>query len=362
MNASKLPPAAVPTVATGPFSPAVALSGIDRHALDLAHVFRASGEGMPDALVIEIRRHLFGMMATVESAMVFDLMDGSPLKDHAALLEKGLCEAVIPQSPHLLSPALFQHFRARAAFSLLVRQDYVEDGRQVALPGDDFGWLLDDPDAQIVRMATGLMLAENRWSDLTGGTGQIPADLPADLYAELCWIVGAILSKALDRGSDVPSPVVQGAVVDSVHRLLSRYDEERGPVARAAQLARALLARPDSASNIQRALAQRRYLLLAAMAAERASVPLDRLMPVLIQGNTSRLLAMFRILACDPADVAIALNDLQVARGATTVQAAAALAAEYQRMDEDDARTQLLDLALPIEFSAKCALLAGDGA
>ncbi|MGK2909583.1 MAG: DUF2336 domain-containing protein [Sphingobium sp.] len=326
-----------------------------RHLIDLSRFFPQGADGWSDALTSETRRHLYGCLASIETAMIAESRgraDGRWL----SALEGPMIWTAVQRHPHILSPELMTHLRLRAAVSLLGNQALRSDGGPAAQVAQGTASLIDEGDEAVAEAAVALMRAEARWS---GAGGEIQADLPAEHYAELAWTGAAVLGTALYRAGLAKQNDAMTAMTHAAFALLARHDEEAGGCALAVRLARMLRDRGRHMELLGQALAERRYLLFAALAGEAADVEMEAVLDVLVHGSDQQLASFCKALGGTASDYRHLLIDLAIVRGERDDPALVRLAQGYDDLSDDDVAEQTKALRRPAALRAKLATILG---
>jgi hypothetical protein len=326
-----------------------------RHAIDLARLFPGDAPEWPDAMLFETRRHLAGCL----SAMEIGLRQALELNASIAPVLRALPEPVvwpgICARPALVAPSLLGHMRLRGGISLLLRQygRADEDADELADRLD----LTASADSAISQAAIALNLAEGRWS-MTGMEGQpIRPDLPADQFVDLLWTAAAPLCAALLRTGLMPTDSILAAVEGAGRSMLADHDEGQGAIALADRLVRLLGERADAPSLLGAALAQRRHLLFAALAARRLRIDTIILIDVMLAEPIEQVAAVCHALGGSAPDyrhlllalrpVRVALNDAVIVREAE----------RYDAMSEGEADAIVAGLRAPSSLRRGLALI-----
>ncbi|WP_336960195.1 DUF2336 domain-containing protein [Sphingobium aquiterrae] len=328
-----------------------------RHMLDLARFFPVDGLHWSDMLVSETRRHLAGCTNAVETALVMDL-DAAI----AGALPGGgdrIAWSTLQTRPQVIGASLLSHMRLRAGVGLLMRGALEARGEAVAPAGEDSGWLIDDADAVVAQAAVALALAEGRWSVIGGEDMPMRPDLPAEYFAELVWMVAAVLGTALARAGVLDRERAMEAVDAAALRLLARHDEQAGALAHAVALARLLRDRPDHAEHLGRALAQGRILLFAALAADRARIRMEAVLDALIQQPLAVLAGLCHVLGGSSTDFRHLLLRLMPVRGLDD-SALVIAGARFEALTADEAKAAIVPLRRPEALRGPLAMLGED--
>lgn len=327
-----------------------------RHMLDLARFFPVDGLQWPDVLVAATRRHLAGCFNTLETemrgALEQHLGGAAPSSVPAPILW-----TLVQYRPHVVSPALLAHMRLRGAVGLLVRNAAPAQGDRLAPVADQADWLVNDADPAVAEAAADLALAEERWAAVAGEDSPLRADLPADHYADLVWTAAALLGDAFHRAG-AGSEEAYNAVTKVALDLLSVHDEGSGAIARAALLARLLRGRPDEELLLGQALGRRRYLLFAALAAERVAVHPEAILQALIDGSIDNVAALTYALGGSSSDFRHLLVQLRPVRSGLDDLRIVAHADRYDQLTERDIAAAFATLRQPVDLRSKLAMIA----
>lgn len=324
--------------------------------MDLSQFFGRGMHDWPDALTSETRRHLAGCLASIETAFAVAARDNA-IGRLLTLIDGPIVWPAVQRHPHILSPEVLAHMRLRAAVGLLGGQAVRGDGDAAAEPAQGSGWLIGDDDPALVEIAAALALAEARWSSSGNASASVPADLPAENFAELVWTGAALLGTALHSGGLAERHVAMAAMTEAAYSMLARHQEEAGGFALAIRLARILRDRGRHAELLGQALAERRYLLFAALAGELADVEMEAVLDVLVHGGDAQLAALCRALGGTASDYRHLLMDLRVVRGERDDPALVRLAQNYDALQDDDVAAETVALRLPAALRAKLAMI-----
>ncbi len=310
----------------------------------------------------ETRRHLAGCIASVEAAIILAARS-SPIGRLSGALQMPVAWPLIRDQPALLSPELLCHMRLRAAVSLLagqsMRGNNTDPAADIAL---GTAWLLDADDPAVVDTAAALAQAESHWATHVWEAAPMRADLPAEHYAELVWTVTALLSVTLHRHGLVAENAALATMTDAALHALALHDEGAGAFALATRLTRMVQAMGRHGPLLGQALAERRYLLFAALAGEIVGTSGETVLDRLVHGSDSDLAALCRCLGGSADDYRHLLIDLQVVRGVQSDPALVHLAERYDAMTVADAEAHLAMLRCPMPLRAKLATIRGRNA
>ena len=185
----------------------------------------------------------------------------------------------------------------------------------------------------------------------------MPADLPAEHFAELTWTAAAVLGTALSSAGLAEQNAAMTAATDAAFALLTRHDEATGAFALAIRLARVLRDRDRHAELLGQALTERRYLLFAALAGELTGVEMEAALEVLVHGSDAALAALCKALGGTGSDYRHLILDLRVARGGRDDPALVRLAQDYDDLREDDVAAHMDALRRPAALRAKLAMI-----
>lgn len=323
---------AAAVLATGALADAV------RHGEDLVAIAQIGGTRWTDALLSEIRSHIAGCLNSVELAIRLELAEPRVAQALDGLGE-GICRMALDNALILLSPALVEHFRLRAAAALVLRM------RQAAPPLSAFEGPGDSEsataavDAELGDALTALALAIDPWHEPHAATRPMRADLPAEAYCELGWVAAALLLDALERaGADSAAAI--WPVTHAVDRLIARHDEQNGPFARAA-FAAGLVPDGKSPQLAANAVLDRNLLLLGALAARTARLGMDVALAILTDGDEAERSALARVLGLGDDGYASLLAMLAPLRGGMTDAPLMERMADYRLLTAEAAMAML---------------------
>ena len=327
-----------------------------RHAVLLDRCFGDRGARWSDALVARARRHVGGAVATVETGLRLELGKRAPLVSGLVdALPQGCAWTTIGRAPALLDPALFGHFRDRAAISLMQQfgpaDADAEPGAAVAALPEEVGTML-----------AGLRLALAGWADSGPDDAAMRTDLPAEIIADLVWTVAAILADAVSRTGLMSDPAALALLDGAGRAVLARHDEQNGPVGLAALLAHRLRGVPPGQVPLADLARERQVLALVAIAAERTGCPVGTAMNFVVEASEQRLFTFFR--AADfprEAAVRLVLARRCVASGADDATLIG-YADAYESLAPEAARAAMAALAVAPPLRQRLALLRdGEG-
>lgn len=316
-----------------------ALADAVRHGEDLAAIAQIGGTRWTDALLSEVRSHIAGCLNTVELAIRVELA-GDRVEQALDVLGEGICRRALDNALVLLSPALVEHFRLRAAAALILRM------RHAAPPTSDFAAFGEgEPPAhgpvegEVGDALTALALSIDPWHEPHPATRPMRADLPAEAFCELAWVAAALLLDALERAGADSSAAIRPAV-GAVETVIARHDEQHGPFARAA-FAAGLVSDDRSTELAVDAVRERNLLLTGALAARGARLGLDAALTILTDGDDVQRAALARVLGFDDDGFASLLSMLAPLRGGMTDISLVERTADYRLLSNDRAMAML---------------------
>lgn len=317
-------------------------------AADFSRFFPQSGPLWSDAMVARTRCHIAGCTSGVETSLRVALTPNLP---EAVLdsLPLGFVWQAMERMPGLLTDSLFAHFRTRAALSLMAG---------VARSGEPpFEAGLCDVEEDYL----GLSIALARWSEARAEDQPMRVDLPAEHMQELLWAVCAQFAQMLTPMEVLPQADLLLTLDTVGQELLGVYDEETGPIARAALIARRLGPIAFREHAIQ--LAQNgQFLLLCAGIADACRLETSRVAYALVHGDPQKMpLYLFRAADFGPEACALALFALRACRDSLGDERIGLLPEAYAALTREDARGRLMELALSPSFTAALQRLASGG-
>ncbi len=332
------------------------------HAINVARALGAEPCDWTDAALSETRRHLELSFSAAEAALRDALGEGE-LALPVTRLPLDSAWSRVQVAPALVGADLLAHMRVRAAVGLLARWtgEASADGAPAADP--DLQWLQADDDREIALQAARLAAAERRWSATRLETAD-PAsalDFPRDILSDLVWTAASLLGQALCAESRRTMADVLPAIVRASDAVIAAY-HGRCPIEGATVLAALLASRPEAGAYLGQAVAQRRLLPFAALAAEYLSIPADRLLHVLVHAPAEEIAGVCHALGGSPSDYQHLLMQLRVARASLTDGAVLSLVDHYQGMTDAAAKAVLDRLRCPAGLCAKIDLAQRIGA
>lgn len=313
-----------------------------RHAIMLQRCFDGPEMRWSDALIARMRRHLGGCLTSVEIRMRLEMVRISPV----SMPTDAHCWLAVQRRPALISAPLLDHFRDRAALSLMLQD------QPHALPAEADGGGASLP-PELAELLAPLALALGDWADTGPDTSPMRADLPAELMAELVWTVAAMLAETLVAGGSVTAARAMGLVEQAGVAVLAGHDEQTMPFATAALLAhRARALGIDEAGFL--GLARGRHILpLLAILADRTGIELLTLTRAVVEDGERTLFLLCRA-AEFPREVAVrlVLGRRCVARGVDDSMLVQ-FADGYDAMRVEAARDAVASLRLPEPLRAR---------
>ncbi|MBW4329310.1 DUF2336 domain-containing protein [Stakelama sp. CBK3Z-3] len=143
--------------------------------------------------------------------------------------------------------------------------------------------LVDSSDRLVSSAAVAMLSADSRRRAMNDQHGLTGADLDAETYYRLVWLVAAALRLGGDTGAQSDPIALDHALIESARRSLAAHDEGERAEASAARLAQALDAKGDRlAALMEAALADRRIILFTALFARALHVPYRRTRALLL--------------------------------------------------------------------------------
>nr|WP_022682186.1 DUF2336 domain-containing protein [Sphingobium bisphenolivorans] len=320
------------------------------HAIDLAFFFPEEGRERNDVLLVETRRHLGGCVTAIETGLRLSLEASAAGAALLAARPEPLCWPALCAQPTLLSPALLAHMQMRAGVSLMLRQT----GRPEDHPGETEAEALFAAGDQALDEALAAMaLAEARWLMAGGEHQAMHPDLPAAHYTELVWTAAACLAAVAQQDHPAEAQAMLSLFEEAGWAMLGRHDEQAGPIAAADRLVQRLGERADAPDLIGAALAQRRFLLFAALAGRRLRMECMQVADILVMGSVAQVAALCRALGGSDADYRRLLVALRPVRTTLSDGRIVGEAARYQEISEAQADAMVSNLRAPAALRVK---------
>lgn len=316
-----------------------ALTEAVRHGEDLVAIAQIGATRWTDALLSEVRSHIAGCLNTVELAIRVELA-GHRVEQALDALGEGICRTALDNALVLLSPALVEHFRLRAAAALVLRMGQAAPSLSVF----EATGQADAPagavmEGEVGDALTALALSIDPWHEPHAASRPMRADLPAEAYCELAWVAAALLLDALERAG-VDSAAAIGPAVSATEAIIARHDEQHGPFARAA-FAAGLVPDGRSADLAGGAVIDRNLLLVGALAARKARLGMDAALTILTDGDDGERAALARSLGFDDDAFASLLTMLSPLRGGMDDGLLIERIAGYRQLTHDAALAML---------------------
>ncbi len=316
-----------------------ALADAVRHGEDLVAIAQIGGTRWTDALLSEVRSHIAGCLNTVELAIRLELV-GHRVEQALDALGEGICRKALDNALALLSPALVEHFRLRAAAALILRMRHAASPTlDVAAVGEGEVPTSGPLEGEVEDALTALALSIDPWHEPHAATRPMRADLPAEAFCELAWVASALLLDALERAGADGAAAIRPAV-SAVEAVIARHDEQHGPFARAA-FAAGLVPDDRSSEVAADAVRDRNLLLTGALAARRARLGLDAALTILTDGEDVQRAALARVLGFDDDGFASLLLMLAPLRGGMADISLVERMADYRLLSADRAMAML---------------------
>lgn len=266
-----------------------------RHAIMLQRCFDGPEMRWSDALIARMRRHLGGCLTSVAMRIRMEIERISPVP----MLTDAHCWLAVQRRPTLISLPLLDHFRDRAALSLM-RQDQLH-----AMPAEADGGDAPMPPELVELLAT-IALAQAGWADAGPDASPMRADLPAELMAEMVWTVAAVLLDALIAGGNLAPARAMAVVEQAGVAVLAGHDEQTMPFAMAALLAHRARALGMGEAGLLGFARGRHILPLLAILADRTGIELLALTRAAVEEH-ERILFLLCRAAEFPREVAVRL-------------------------------------------------------
>jgi len=308
--------------------------GVARAAQPYARFFPESGRQWSDALVSRTRRHVGGVTGGVERLV------RSALRQHLAgevigMIPDALCWNAIAHHPDRISPALFAHFRTRAGLCLMSDLHWPDDGAPHAIMAPD-----------ILAEMESLRPALGAWQAKGDDAAPMPVDLPAEYVQELVWTCCALMADFLVRAEAVPVGTMLQVCDEVGQQVLLSYDEETGPLARAALLARRFRELDLDRLTIQ-LVQEGEHLLLCAMIADRCGLDVARVAEAIIHGSQPETAhALCRAAGLNGQVCGVILLALRQVRDCPSDEHVGMLVDAYDALPEEVAQERFAGLAM----------------
>jgi len=324
-------------------------------ALLLERCFDGPGARWSDALIARARRHMGGSLVAVEMALRLELEallpPGSGVME---ALPDAVCWPAVQRRPALLGAGLARHFRDRAAIGLMVRDEHPEAEAETGAAGQA---PFSPAAADTLSM---LALAQAAWNDSSPDTAPMRADLPAEAMEQLVWLPMALIAENMGRTGLLPVADLLALVDRAGQVVLSRHDEQNGPLALASLFAHQAHGEMDDERLLW--LARHRCILaLTAIMADRIGAGHEALVAAIVESPEQTLFRLCR--AADfPREVAVrlVLGRRCVSRGVED-SVLVHYADEYEKMAPEDAVLAVAPFRMSAGFREKLSLLRDRG-
>ncbi|HEX7872149.1 MAG TPA: hypothetical protein VF475_04505 [Sphingobium sp.] len=269
-----------------------AVAGSLRHAGDVSQLLQGGPQRWTDVLLSEVRAHLSGCFNAVEVAIGLHLGE-SWLARPVEALGPGYCRLAIERHPAVLSPVLLDHLRLRAAAAIALRMNLLPAPR-----GEDEG----APDISLADVVaaealTALRLSVDPWLTPHPLEWSMRADLAAEAFADLVWAACALLVEGLTARMGVDHGAAMPVLVRAAEAIVARHDEQAGPFARAAFVASIVRGDNDVRDLAEQSAMRHDLLLVAALGAVRAGMPLEQALALLVDGTAEERAALAHLLS-----------------------------------------------------------------
>jgi hypothetical protein len=326
------------------------------HMLDLAQFLPIGATPWTDALISETRRHLAGCLGSVEAALHEALADTALSPMLVAAKAKPVWQGV-QANPQLVGPDLIAQMRMRAAIGLLGRQAGFGTDGPVSRDGEDISWLHYHDDPKVAEQAAALALAEMRWAAPDDRHAAMPADLPAEAFADIVWTVAALIATEAGRAGFADPIASQAVIAAAAADIIAGHDESGTPIARASRIARLMRGRADEPMLLGQALAHRRILLFAAFAGERAGLATEAVLDALVHAPLRTVVGLCHVLGGSASDCRHLLLQVQPVRRELDDACIIAMSEAFDALSDAEAHAAIAVLSGPAELKAKIALI-----
>lgn len=329
-----------------------------RHAIMLQRCFDGPEMRWSDALIARMRRHLGGCLASVETRMRLEMERLAPalFSGPSAFMEP-FCWFMVQRQPTLICAPLLDHFRDRAALSLMQ-----QDALHAMPPGTEGDAASLSP--EMAELLATIVLAQAGWTDPGPDTSPMRVDLPAELMAELVWTVAAMLVDRIAADGTLPGSQAMALVEQAGVAVLASHDEQTMPFAMAALLAHRARASGVGETALLHLARERQVLPLLAILGDRAGIELLTLVRRAVEDSEQVLFILCR--AADfPREVAVrlVLGRRSVVRGVDDSMLVE-YADGYQDITVEGARDAVTALRLPeplrVRISPRCGWTDAD--
>ncbi len=329
----------------------VAIPGGHADSLLLERCFGGDAARWSDAMVTRMRRHLGGCVLAVEVA-VRDQLSKAGEEERAliAALPAGLSWKALQRRPGVLGRDLVDHFRDRAAISLMAQAEFSGAGQEIPPVTDVFP-------IDIAQDIAALSQAERRWADERPDEAVMTLDLPAEMLEQMVWTVTALITDAVALTRSLPLADIAALADQAGRAVLTSYDEEGAPQVLASLLAHRLRGMHAGEEQLLWLARHRHALALLGVLADRLGVDIAVLISRIVEGPEYLVFHMCR--AADfPREVAVRLmlGRRSIANGVED-SVLVEYADEYDRLSRDQAALAVAPLGFARSFREKLSLL-----
>ena len=320
-------------------------------SLLLERCFGSDAARWSDAMVTRMRRHLGGCVLAAEAALRDRLSHaGEEGRALAAALPDGLSWRALQRRPGLLGRGLVDHFRDRAAISLMAQEELSGIGQEASPAADLFPI---DIAADLAVLAQG----EQRWADERPDDAPMSLDLPAEELEQLVWTVMALVADTVAPTRSLPVVEMAGLADQAGRAMLADYDEGAAPLVLAALLAHRLRGMGAGEEQLLWLARHRHILALMGVLADRLGIDIALLVSRIVEGPEYLLFHMCR--AADfPREVAVRLmlGRRSIARGVED-SVLVEYADGYDRLSREQAARAVAPLGFARSFREKLSVL-----
>lgn len=307
-----------------------------RHAGDVSLLLQGGPQRWTDALLSEVRAHLSGCLNAVEMGFGL-LMEGDWLARSVEALGPGYCRLAVERHPAVLSPALIDHLRLRAAAATVMRMG-------LAWPPaaeSDIAPETSLPDGPLSDAVTALRLSVDPWFDAQPLDRAMRADLPAEVYCDLVWAAAALIVEALTARMGVDNAAAVPALARAAETLIARHDEQAGPFARAASLSSVARDAAEANALAEQAVLRHDLLLFAALGSARANLTVEQSVGLLVDGEPEERAALARLLNLSDVAYVAMLDALAPVQDAPDDSLLPDIMARYRELSTEEAQGKL---------------------
>jgi hypothetical protein len=324
-----------------------------RDSSALGRFFPGSSPKWSDALVARTRRHIGGVVATLEKSFRATLADNIPgqAMDH---LPNGLCWRAIEQNPDLIAGDILTHFTTRAAISLMHGPDST-----VMVHADGAVPFAQDDVIAVRDAAFALSRSLHIWRQGGEENSAIPCDLPAEYIPTLLWLIGALVAQGIARMDVMADGDLLVAVEQGGQQILAGHDEQTGAFGQASLLAHYLRDRQIAPEIFDHLAQDGHYLQIFAIIADRCGISAHQAAAIIVHGTAEQAHQLFRAADMPAASCAITLLALrQVRDGLSDIQLEA-LFQGFESLSLTDARCAIRPYILSAGFRDALGRIGG---